>query len=81
MNSRIESNRPFPDLMAERGVAPTHEDRAGDLKAARERVRSGMAFLVVMVAGCLFVWWMVHLIQSLLEAELFVLRANLPFHP
>jgi hypothetical protein len=49
--------------------------------AEREVMRSSMAVLVVISSGCLFVWGMAYLIQSLLEAELFVLRANLPFHP
>jgi hypothetical protein len=50
-------------------------------KAGREIIGSSLAGLVVMSAGCVFAWCMVHLIQSLLEAELFVLRSTLPFPP
>lgn len=50
-------------------------------KTGREIIRSSLAGLVVMSAGCLFAWCMVHLIESLLETELFVLRSTLPFYP
>jgi len=83
---RFESAQPDTSSVAdvngsESAAAQTGADRSKSPEAAREVVRSSMAVLVVMSAGCLFVWCTAHLIQSLLQAELFVLRANLPFHP
>jgi len=51
-------------------------------KAGREVVRRSLAALLAMSAGCLFGWYVVHVVLSLLQAELFVLRgAALPFYP
>jgi hypothetical protein len=62
-------------------AAQTDEGWSESPKTGREIIRGSLAGLVVMSAGCVFTWCMVHLIQSLLEAELFVLRSTLPFHP
>ncbi|MEI7935215.1 MAG: hypothetical protein WCK27_00875 [Verrucomicrobiota bacterium] len=50
-------------------------------KAGREVVRRSLAAIVIMSAGCLFGWYIVHVVLSLLQAELFVLRGGLPFYP
>ena len=50
-------------------------------KAGREVVRGSLAILVVMGAAYLLGWCIVHVVQSLLQAELFVLRGALPFYP
>lgn len=44
-------------------------------------MRRSLAAIVIMSAGCLFGWYIVHVVLSLLQAELFVLRGGLPFYP
>jgi hypothetical protein len=79
--AKRETSSPAEMIGNETVAAQTDEDRSESPKAGREIMRGSLASLVVMSAGCLFAWCMVHLIQSLLEAELFVLRSTLPFHP
>jgi hypothetical protein len=62
-------------------AAQTDADRSESPQAARELIRDCLAGLLVLSAACLCAWCLVHLIQSLLEAELFVLRSSLPIHP
>lgn len=50
-------------------------------KAFREVVGRSLASLIVISAGCLIGWGIVHFVGSLLQAELFVLRSTLPFYP
>jgi hypothetical protein len=50
-------------------------------KALREVVGRSLGSLIVISAGFLFGWGIVHFVGSLLQAELFVLRSTLPFHP
>ena len=65
----------------ESAEAQTDEGRRESPKAGREVVGRGLAVLLVMSAGCLFAWCIVQVVQSLLRAELFVLRSALPFFP
>ena len=65
----------------ESAEAQTDEGRSESPKAGREVVRHGLAVLLVMSAGCLFAWSIAQVVQSLLRAELFVLRSALPFFP
>ena len=65
----------------ESAAAQTGQDRRAALKAWREVMGRSLAVLGVMSAGCPLVWCMVQVIQSLLRAELLVLRGALQFHP
>ena len=49
-------------------------------KALREVAGRSLASLIVISVGCLFGWGIVHVVNSLLQAELFMLRSALPFH-
>ena len=50
-------------------------------KAMREVVGRSLASLFVISAGCLFGWGIVHFVNSLIRAELLVLRGALPYYP
>jgi hypothetical protein len=47
----------------------------------REVVGRSLASLFVISAGCLFGWGIIHFVNSLIQAELLVLRGTLPYYP